>query len=112
MNENKDYVSHLNKARKKRNQKWDPRYLLLAIVVVLLIGLGVLAAVNVKSAVSGKAARKSDNVIEEPGTGLEAASASNAAREEKRRQKKNRRARAPDAYQNLGSFSIRLCKYP
>ena len=56
MNENKDYVSHLNKARKKRNQKWDPRYLLLAIVVVLLIGLGVLAAVNVKSAVSGKAA--------------------------------------------------------
>ena len=65
MNENKDYVSHLNKARKKRNQKWDPRYLLLAIVVVLLIGLGVLAAVNVKSAVSGKAARKSDNVIEE-----------------------------------------------
>lgn len=47
MNENKDYVSHLNKARKKRNQKWDPRYLLLAIVVVLLIGLGVLAAVNV-----------------------------------------------------------------
>ena len=78
MNENKDYVSHLNKARKKRNQKWDPRYLLLAIVVVLLIGLGVLAAVNVKSAVSGKAARKSDNVIEEPG-----------------RQKKNRRSRAP-----------------
>ena len=88
MNENKDYVSHLNKARKKRNQKWDPRYLLLAIVVVLLIGLGVLAAVNVKSAVSGKAARKSDNVIEEPGTGLEAASASNAAREEEEKQRR------------------------
>ena len=107
MNENKDYVSHLNKARKKRNQKWDPRYLLLDIVVVLLIGLGVLAAVNVKSAVSGKAARKSDNVIEEPGTGLEAASASNAAREEEEKAKEEQEIQsAIDAYQNLGIVQV------
>ena len=107
MNENKDYVSHLNKARKKRNQKWDPRYLLLAIVVVLLIGLGVLAAVNVKSAVSGKAARKSDNVIEEPGTGLEAASASNAAREEEEKAKEEQEIQSViDAYQNLGIVQV------
>ena len=107
MNENKDYVSHLNKARKKRNQKWDPRYLLLAIVVVLLIGLGVLAEVNVKSAVSGKAARKSDNVIEEPGTGLEAASASNAAREEEEKAKEEQEIQsAIDAYQNLGIVQV------
>lgn len=107
MNENKNYVSHLNKARKKRNQKWDPRYLLLAIVVVLLIGLGVLAAVNVKSAVSGKAARKSDNVIEEPGTGLEAASASNAAREEEEKAKEEQEIQsAIDAYQNLGIVQV------
>lgn len=107
MNENKDYVSHLNKARKKRNQKWDPRYLLLAIVVVLLIGLGVLAAVNVKSAVSGKAARKSDNVIEEPGTGLEAASASNAAREEEEKAKEEQEIQsAIGAYQNLGIVQV------
>ena len=107
MNENKDYVSHLNKARKQRNQKWDPRYLLLAIVVVLLIGLGVLAAVNVKSAVSGKAARKSDNVIEEPGTGLEAASASNAAREEEEKAKEEQEIQsAIDAYQNLGIVQV------
>ena len=107
MNENKDYVSHLNKARKKRNQKWDPRYLLLAIVVVLLIGLGVLAVVNVKSAVSGKAARKSDNVIEEPGTGLEAASASNAAREEEEKAKEEQEIQsAIDAYQNLGIVQV------
>lgn len=107
MNENKDYVSHLNKARKKRNQKWDPRYLLLAIVVVLLIGLGVLAAVNVKSAVSGKAARKSDNVIEEPGTGLEAASASNVAREEEEKAKEEQEIQsAIDAYQNLGIVQV------
>lgn len=107
MNENKDYVSHLNKARKKRNQKWDPRYLLLAIVVVLLIGLGVLAAVNVKSAVSGKAARKSDNVIEEPGTGLKAASASNAAREEEEKAKEEQEIQsAIDAYQNLGIVQV------
>ena len=107
MNENKDYVSHLNKARKKRNQKWNPRYLLLAIVVVLLIGLGVLAAVNVKSAVSGKAARKSDNVIEEPGTGLEVASASNAAREEEEKAKEEQEIQsAIDADQNLGIVQV------
>ena len=89
------------------NQKWDPRYLLLAIVVVLLIGLGVLAAVNVKSAVSGKAARKSDNVIEEPGTGLEAASASNAAREEEEKAKEEQEIQsAIDAYQNLGIVQV------
>ena len=69
MNENKDYVSHLNKARKKRNQKWDPRYLLLAIVVVLLIGLGVLAAVKGKAAGLGQVAGKKDNLVGGPGTG-------------------------------------------
>ena len=107
MNENKDYVSHLNKARRKRNQKWDPRYLLLAIVVVLLIGVGVLAAVNVRSAASGKAAGRSDNVIEEPGTGLEAASASNAAREEEEKAKEEQEIQsAIDAYQNLGIVQV------
>mgnify|MGYP002232581616 CR=1 FL=1 len=60
-----------------------------------------------KSAVSGKAARKSDNVIEEPGTGLEAASASNAAREEEEKAKEEQEIQsAIDAYQNLGIVQV------
>ena len=88
MSENKDYISRLNKARRNRNQKWDPRYILMALAAVVLIGIIVLAVINVKSAVSGRVARGgSENVIDEPGTGLEAASASNAAREEEEKAK-------------------------
>ena len=57
MSENKDYISRLNKARRNRNQKWDPRYILMALAAVVLIGIIVLAVINVKSAVSGRVAR-------------------------------------------------------
>ena len=43
MSENKDYISRLNKARRNRNQKWDPRYILMALAAVVLIGIIVLA---------------------------------------------------------------------
>lgn len=108
MSENKDYVSRLNKARRNRNQKWDPRYLLMAIAAVVLIGIIVLAVVNVKSAVSDRVAHGgSENVIDEPGTGLEAASASNAAREEEEEAKEEQEIKsAIDAYQNLGIVQV------
>ncbi len=108
MSENKDYVSRLNKARRNRNQKWDPRYLLMAIAAVVLMGIIVLAVVNVKSAVSDRVARGgSENVIDEPGTGLEAASASNAAREEEEKAKEEQEIQdAIDAYQNLGIVQV------
>ena len=47
MSENKDYISRLNKARRNRNQKWDPRYILMALAAVVLIGIIVLAVINV-----------------------------------------------------------------
>lgn len=108
MSENKDYVSRLNKARRKRNQKWDPRYLLMALAAVVLIGIIVLAVVNVKSAVSDRVAGKSgETVIDEPGTGLEAASASNAAKEEEEKDKEEQEIQsAIDAYQNLGIVQV------
>lgn len=108
MSENKDYISRLNKARRNRNQKWDPRYILMVLAAVVLIGIIVLAVINVKSAVSGRVARGgSENVIDEPGTGLEAASASNAAREEKEKAKEEQEIQeAVDAYQNLGIVQV------
>lgn len=108
MSENKDYISRLNKARRNRNQKWDPRYILMALAAVVLIGIIVLAVINVKSAVSGRVARGgSENVIDEPGTGLEAASASNATREEEEKAKEEQEIQdAVDAYQNLGIVQV------
>ncbi len=108
MSENKDYISRLNKARRNRNQKWDPRYLLMALAAVVLIGIIVLAVVNVKSAVSDRVARGgSENVIDEPGAGLETASASNAAREEEEKAKEEQEIQsAIDAYQNLGIVQV------
>ena len=47
MLEHKDYISSLNKARKKRNQNIDPRYLLILLAAVIVVGiiiLGVKAA--------------------------------------------------------------------
>ena len=108
MSENKDYISRLNKARRNRNQKWDPRYILMVLAAVVLIGIIVLAVINVKSAVSGRVARGgSENVIDEPGTGLEAASASNAARQEEEKAKEEQEIQeAVDAYQNLGIVQV------
>ena len=108
MSENKDYISRLNKARRNRNQKWDPRYILMALAAVVLIGIIVLAVINVMSAVSGRVARGgSENVLDEPGTGLEAASASNAAREEEEKAKEEQEIQdAVDAYQNLGIVQV------
>lgn len=108
MSENKDYISRLNKARRNRNQKWDPRYILMVLAAVVLIGIIVLAVINVKSAVSGRVARGgSENVIDEPGTGLEAASASNAAREEEEKAKEEQEIQdAVDVYQNLGIVQV------
>lgn len=94
MSENKDYISRLNKARRNRNQKWDPRYILMALAAVVLIGIIVLAVINVKSAVSGRVARGgSENVIDEPGTGWKQPVLLMLQEKRKKKQKKSRRYR-------------------
>lgn len=42
MLDHKDYLSRLNKARRKRNQRFDPRYLVAGLAVVLLAGIIIL----------------------------------------------------------------------
>ncbi len=107
MNENKDYVSHLNKARKKRNQKWDPRYLLFSHCRCTAHWSWRISGGKCKVGGFRQGSEKSDNVIEEPGTGLEAASASNAAREEEEKAKEEQEIQsAIDAYQNLGIVQV------
>lgn len=39
MLEHKDYLSSLNKARRRRNRKMDPRYLLLLLSVLIAAGM-------------------------------------------------------------------------
>ena len=56
MLEHKDYLSSLNKARKKRNQRLDPRYLVLLLAAIAAVGIIVLGVKAVKKPVSGKAA--------------------------------------------------------
>ena len=51
MHEHKDYVTSLNKARKKRNQKMDPRYLLVLLAVIAAAGIIALAVKNFKKPV-------------------------------------------------------------
>ena len=88
----------------------------MALAAVVLIGIIVLAVINVKASISGRVARGGGgNVTHEPGTGLEAASASNGCkRERKKKQKEEQEIQeAVDAYQNLGiGPGFRLCKYP
>ena len=50
MLEHKDYMSSLNKARRRRNQRWDPRYLLFALAALVLI---VLIVFVVRAAIAG-----------------------------------------------------------
>lgn len=56
MLEHKDYLSSLNKARKKRNQKMDPRYLVFLLAAIAVVGIIVLGVKNFKKPASGKAA--------------------------------------------------------
>ena len=39
MLDNKDYISRLNKARRKRNRRFDPTYLLIGLAVILVLAL-------------------------------------------------------------------------
>ena len=48
MLEHKDYLSSLNKARKKRNQRLDPRYLVLLLAAIAAVGIIVLGVKSVK----------------------------------------------------------------
>lgn len=58
MLDNKDYISRLNKARRKRNRRFDPTYLLIGLAVILvlalLIGGGVFLSRRLRPVLSGE----------------------------------------------------------
>lgn len=54
MFDNRDYLSRLNKARKKRNQRFDPRYAVLLLGAFLLVGIAIVGFQAIKKPVSGK----------------------------------------------------------
>lgn len=53
MLDHKDYLETLNKARRKRNRRWDPRYLLMILGAVVLIGIVAALAMSLKKPASG-----------------------------------------------------------
>lgn len=56
LDDNKDYLSRLNKARKKRNQKFDPRNAVLLLGAFLVVGIIILGAQQMlKKPASGEA---------------------------------------------------------
>ena len=48
MLDHKDYLSTLNKARRKRNRNWDPRYLFIILGAVALVGIVIAVALSLK----------------------------------------------------------------
>ena len=54
MLEHKDYLSSLNKARRKRSQKPDPRLWILILAAVLAVGAIIFAVKYMKKPESGK----------------------------------------------------------
>lgn len=112
MLEHKDYLSSLNKARRKRNQKWDPRYLLFALGALLLIAVVVLV---VRAAVLGFSGREAaspgtdDARTASPaqaGEGQPGVSAEEAAAQAAQAEKEREIQAVVDSYSNLGIVQV------
>ena len=56
MLEHKDYLSSLNKARRKRNQKMDPRTLVLLMAAAAAIGIIIFGVIGIKNILSDREA--------------------------------------------------------
>ena len=109
MLEHKDYLSSLNKARRKRNQKWDPRYLLFALGALLLIAVVVLV---VRAAVLGFSGREAaspgadDARTAQAGGGQPGVSAEEAAAQAAQAEKEREIQAVVDSYSNLGIVQV------
>ena len=68
MLDNKDYISRLNKARRKRNRRFDPTYLLIGLAVILvlalLIGGGVFLSRRLRPVLSGEGQARDEKETE------------------------------------------------
>ena len=105
MLDHKDYLETLNKARRKRNRRWDPRYLLMILGAVVLIGI---LAMSLKKPASGRAAGEPGQEAG-PGPGATPAQAAEPtlSQEEKERQEQQAAIdEVVNSYQNLGLVQV------
>ena len=108
MLDHKDYLETLNKARRKRNRRWDPRYLLMILGAVVLIGIVAALAMSLKKPASGRAAGESGQEAG-PGPGATPAQAAEPtlSQEEKERQEQQAAIdEVVNSYQNLGLVQV------
>lgn len=105
MLEHKDYISSLNKARRKRNQKLDPRYLLLLLAGLILAGIVIVGVKTYKKPVSGRAA---EPTVESTGSSVEPEPVDITPSPEEEAALEEARAKEAvvNSYQNLGIVQV------
>lgn len=105
MLEHKDYVSSLNKARRRRNQNWDPRFLLLILAVILAVGTIVLTVKTLKGPISeGRAAKAA---AEQPGSEVpQAESMEGTAESFQEDERESQLEEALSCFDNLGLIQV------
>ena len=108
MLDHKDYLETLNKARRKRNRRWDPRYLLMILGAVVLIGIVAALAMSLKKPASGRAAGEpGQEAGPGPGATPAQAAAPTLSQEEKERQEQQAAIdEVVNSYQNLGLVQV------
>ena len=106
MLDHKDYLSSLNKARKKRNQRLDPRYLVLLLAAIAAVGIIVLGVKSVKKPVSGKAAGPAPTVQVGNATPAQADPAGVSPEEEAAQKEAQEIDNVISSYSNLGIVQV------
>lgn len=107
MLEHKDYLSSLNKARRKRNQNIDPRYLLLLLAAVILVGLIVVGIKTVKKPASGRVTGSTPSQEGQIATPAQAqAEGSLSPEEEAARKEEEEIDKTISSYTNLGIVQV------
>lgn len=102
----KDYLSSLNKARRKRNQNIDPRYLLLLLAAVIVVGMVVVGIKSVKRSVSGRASVGTPSGALQEATPSQAKKAAASPEEEAARKEEEEVQKAVGSYKNLGIAQV------
>ena len=108
MLDHKDYLETLNKARRKRNRRWDPRYLLMILGAVVLIGIVAALAMSLKKPASGRAAGEPGQEAG-PGPGATPAQAAEPTLSQEERERQEQQAAIDEvvnSYQNLGLVQV------
>ena len=107
MLDHKDYLSTLNKARRKRNRNWDPRYLFIILGAVALVGIVIAVALSLKKPASGKPSNEPGLVSGREATPAQAEPETTLSPEEQAEKERRDQAQAVvDSYTNLGLVQV------